>query len=560
MSRRRSRSWWRPILLVFRGRRRALVLAVLLSIAQAAMLLPVAYLVKLCFDDYIPRGENGKLVLAALATLGLFLAQGLIGLLGRYVSLTVTNDAIVALRGRLMERIYALPKLFFDAHEDGRIQSIVVQDSERIAAMVVAFVALLLPAAVTAAGLAAVLAVIEPTLLLWLLVVVPVLLVTGRLLRRRLQLHVREWTRVFEVFAARTALALRTRTLTDVQGAARYELERRRTEHAELGDAALRMAWSQSLYAIVQGAIAASAGVVVLIVGGRAVADGDLSLGSLLAFYAILALLLRQVQAVFTAMPIVLAGRESLDRLDVVLEAPDAEPYRGTRRIEFRGGIELSGVSFGYDRGTVLHDVSLRIEPGERVLLLGPNGAGKSTVANLVLGLYRPGEGEVRADGVPYDELDLVALRRSMGVVLQDPVIFPGTVRANIAYGRPDATDEAVERAARLAGVDEVVAELPDGYDTEVGDEGQLLSGGQRQRIAIARALVAAPALLVLDEPSTHLDDRAIGSFMRVLSELPGRPTVVMISHDPALSARADVVARLRDGRLTAVEHPLATA
>ncbi len=555
-----SARFWGAVLVLFDGQRRTLALALGLSILQALSLLPVAVLVQRCFDSYIPDGDSGKLLAAAALIFALFMLQGVLGLVTRRVTLKVTKRSIAELRGRLLERIYALPQSFFDAEDDARVQSIVVQDTERIDLMVNAIVALLLPAYAVAVGLGIVMFVIDPVLSLYLCAVVPFLFIAGRLLRRRLVERVKTWTRSFEVFSRQTTFAVRTSTLTKVQSAAGGELDRRRDEHTELGRTSLEMNWAQAVYGIVQNAIAASAGVLVLAIGGIAVANGDLTLGELLSFYAVLALLLRQLQTAFTVLPQVHAGRESLERLKVVAEATDLEPYAGTRGIDFQGGLELEGVSFGYGRGVVLHDVSLTVAPGERLLLLGPNGAGKSTVASLMLGLYRPDAGTVRADGVPYDELDLSKLRRSMGVVLQDPVVFPGTIRENIAYGRPEATDADVERAARLAGAHEHVVELPEGYATHVGDEGALLSGGQRQRIAIARAMIARPGLLVLDEPTTHLDDRAIADLMRTLAELPGRPTVVMISHDPALTARADVVARLRDGRLAALERPLTTA
>ena len=172
--------------------------------------------------------------------------------------------------------------------------------------------------------------------------------------------------------------------------------------------------------------------------------------------------------------------------------------------------------------------------------------------ANLILGLYRPWTGELLADGIPYDTVDMRLLRGSFGVILQDPVIFPGTVAENIAYGRPAATSEDIVRAAEMAGVSEFVDRLPGGYAARVGQEGALLSGGQRQRLAIARALLAGPQLLILDEPTTHLDDGAIARLRAALADLPRRPTVITITHDEALAGQADRVISLRDGQLTA--------
>jgi ABC-type bacteriocin/lantibiotic exporter with double-glycine peptidase domain len=196
------------------------------------------------------------------------------------------------------------------------------------------------------------------------------------------------------------------------------------------------------------------------------------------------------------------------------------------------------------------------IASGEHIVILGPNGAGKTSLASLILGIYRPDAGALLADGVPYDELDIRALRMAFGVLLQDPVILPGTVTENIAYGRPDAPAAEVERVAALAGADGFVARLPDGYATDVGVDGGRLSGGQRQRIALARALLAQPRLLLLDEPTTHLDLAAIAALRATLGELPQRPTVITITHDEALAGQADRVVHLRDGRIETVASP----
>jgi ATP-binding cassette subfamily B protein len=187
--------------------------------------------------------------------------------------------------------------------------------------------------------------------------------------------------------------------------------------------------------------------------------------------------------------------------------------------------------------------------------VFGPNGAGKTTMVSLILGLYRPQSGRLLADGVPYDELDMRALRASVGVVLQDPIIFSGTIAENIAYGRPAATPDDIRGAAQRATADAFIGKLPDGYDTEVGYDGCLLSGGQRQRISIARALMARPALLMFDEPTSHLDDVSIRTLLENLRRFPGAPTVLTISHDPEAASSAEVIYNLRDGRIMRTER-----
>ncbi len=201
-------------------------------------------------------------------------------------------------------------------------------------------------------------------------------------------------------------------------------------------------------------------------------------------------------------------------------------------------------MSFGYGEGTVLDGLDLRVERGEHVALVGPNGAGKTTTVSLLLGLYRPHRGEVAIDGIPMDQLDLATVRRRVGIVPQDPILFRGTVAENIGYGRQDVDLDEIRRAAEEASVAEFIDELPDGYATRIGDDGVLISGGQRQRIAIARALVGDPIVLILDEPTTFLDKASARSLTERLAAARDR-TLLIVSHDEAFVAGMDRVVEL---------------
>jgi len=515
---------WRSFARLFSDSRRVLVASLVVSIAETALLLPVALVVRHVFDTLVPHNDAGGIVLSGLLVLGLYLASAGLGLLTAHMVLKATKRAITRLRGQLIERVLRFPRAWFDRTRLGTLHSTIVQDSDRVDAMANVLVGGILPAAVMSLGLAAVLVALNPLLAAVLSAVVPVMIGVSKLLRRAVRARMRGLQRAFDRFSAGTQLTLRSITLVKVQGAEAAELAARRTEHAELGRAGMAISWVRGAYSIVQGAVAASAGVIVLVFGGVATARGDMSFGELVSFYAVLALLLRQLGTIVSGLPLVIGGYEAINRLDSLLEATDAEPYRGgTRVLEHRMSLTLERVTFAYGDEPLLQDIDLHIEPGERVAILGPNGAGKTTIVNLLLGLYRPDAGRVLADGVPYDELDIRALRRRMGVVLQDPIVFPGSIADNIAYGRPGATLDEIRRAGELATADAFVQRLPGGYDTEAGDDGNLLSGGQRQRIAIARALMTKPSLLILDEPTTHLDDASSARYSTSSATSRGR-------------------------------------
>jgi ATP-binding cassette subfamily B protein/subfamily B ATP-binding cassette protein MsbA len=243
----------------------------------------------------------------------------------------------------------------------------------------------------------------------------------------------------------------------------------------------------------------------------------------------------------------------SADRLAEVLEiepevkdSPDAIEANG-----LRGEIVFDNVSFDYGDGKgVLKNVSFTVSPGQRVALVGISGAGKSTIASLTLRLYDPQEGSIRIDGVDLKHYRRGSLRRQIGVVLQQSILFGATVRENITYGKPEASFEEIKRAAKAANADEFIGELENGYDAVLGERGATLSGGQRQRIAIARALIRNAPILILDEPMTGLDVESEAKVREALERLMAGKTCLMITHDLESIADADLVLVLEGGRI----------
>ena len=245
----------------------------------------------------------------------------------------------------------------------------------------------------------------------------------------------------------------------------------------------------------------------------------------------------------------------SAERISEVLDIePEITDRPGAITADtLRGSIEFRGVSFGYGDGReVLRDVSFTIAAGQRLALVGASGAGKSTIISLILRLYEPQEGTIRIDGVDIRDYKLKSLRRHIGLVLQQAILFGATVRENIAYGNPDASDTEIETAAWAANADEFIQQLEDGYDTVIAERGATLSGGQRQRIAIARALIRNAPILILDEPMTGLDAESESNVREALDRLMAGKTVIMITHDLPSIADADQVLLLEDGRISA--------
>jgi ATP-binding cassette, subfamily B, bacterial len=293
----------------------------------------------------------------------------------------------------------------------------------------------------------------------------------------------------------------------------------------------------------------------VLLVGGRMVANGSLALADFVAFNLYLAMLIMPMRMLGMWIGQAQRATASGERIFQVIDEPeDIRDAPGARELEpGPGHVVFDRVGFGYDpERPVLHDVELALEPGRVVALIGHTGSGKTTLASLVPRFYDVQRGAVRIDGTDVREVTLASLRREIGVIAQDPFLFSATVRENIAFGRPDATDEDVERAARLAQAHEFIEQLPDGYETVIGERGITLSGGQRQRVAIARALLLDPRILILDDATASVDATTEARIREGLREAMRNRTTIIIAHRLSTIALAEEIVVVDDGRIAA--------
>jgi ATP-binding cassette subfamily B protein len=540
------------------GRRGILLLCGLVAAAQSLLLLPVLLLIRHAVDTVIPQRQMWRLVEIGAAIFALRALGSLIALWLRAAHVRVLKEATFRLREDLLQRLFTLSRSAYTRLDRDTTHTRIVLDTERVDEMSHAVVARLLPAVFSAAVLAVLLAVLNPRLLLLTVALAPLLLLSVRATGGRVKKRVYAFQRAFETFSNGIQFVLQHMDLTLIQSYEGREAQRRIADMAKLRQASRRMAFIYAVHGQLQTITVTLCGVVILVAGGASVAAGQMTIGGFLSFWVAAGLMNQQIMTIVGAIPEVIAGNESMATLHCFAMSCEPRPYHGREVIRFSGRIEMHGVDFGYGEAPVVRDVNLELRPGSTVAIVGPNGAGKSTVLYLILGFYRPLRGALRADGAAYDRLDLVELRRGIGVVMQHPTFFAGTVRENITYGYPEATDEEIAVAARLALADEFIQALPQGYDTPIGEGGLLLSGGEVQRIAIARALLRKPKLLILDEPTNHLESAAIHRLLDHLAALEPRPGVLIISHDREVLRYADVVHRLEDGTLSEFSLPAA--
>lgn len=549
-----DRAAWRYFYRFFRPCRRFLLLNLLVAACQSLAFLPMMLLVRRIFDTALPAGRLGLLALYCGGVIVLILFNMLLILWTRRGAIRAVKLAIRDLRNDLIQRYCAFSRSYYSRTDLSHLRFTLIQDTERLDMMSIGLLTQALPALLVSLTLSLLLVYLNGLLFAALVGLLSLALGIAWRMKRAIVAANARYRDSQKQYGRGVALLLQIMDLTRTQAAEPFEIERQRSAGDSLRADGQRLDRLRTAYLEMQNTVMTAIGVIILFVGGAAIVGGRMSLGELISFYFLAVLLGNQVKSCWSSLPLIVGGNEALKALGEIVHGADRPPYAGRRRIPFRGDIALESVDFGYDKRPVLKEASLNLKPGGLVVLTGPNGSGKSTIAYLVLGFYRPQSGVLRADGIAYDELDLPALRRRIGFVPQNPIIFPGTIRDNICYGYPETPLADTIRAARSAAAHDFIELLPERYETWVGENGMLLSGGQRQRIAIARALLHRPEVLILDEPATHLDPATVNQLTENLRRLDFSPAILLISHEPGAHPQPARIYGLKDGRLAEVD------
>jgi ATP-binding cassette subfamily B protein len=502
----------------------------------------------------IPRDPRARLLLLVAVVLTTSTVGLVIGLWGRWRATLATKRVQVALRRRVFEHATRLPLHRIYAMKAGGASSLIREDAGGVGELIFSMIYNPWRAVVQLAGGIAALAWLDGRLLLCALGLAPLAALTDRLWNGRLRPIFRDVrkrrqeidARVAEVFGGmRIVRAFGRRRRESARFVGESDLTARQEIFAWWWSRGVEVAWELAL---------PTASAALLLYGGLRVLDGRLSLGDLMMFLVYLAMLLEPVAVLATSATQWQNNLAGFDRvLDLLAEPTEMGDRPGAvavRKGEVSGRVAFEGVSFTYP-GTeraVLRGIDLVVEPGETVALVGRSGAGKTTLCNLVARFYDPTEGVVRLDGVDLRDIQLERYRGLLGIVEQDVFLFDGTVAENIAYAARDASLERVRHAARAAHASEFIEALPDGYDTLIGERGVRLSGGQRQRLAIARAVLADPAIFILDEATSNLDSRSELAIRRGLGALMRGRTSFVIAHRLSTIRHADRILVLDDG------------
>jgi ATP-binding cassette subfamily B protein/subfamily B ATP-binding cassette protein MsbA len=496
------------------------------------------------------------LVFACLAMVLVHLVGGALTLLHNYTTILVGQSMVNDLRGALYAHLQRLSLAFHSRQRVGDLLYRVTADSFAVQTVIMNGALPILSAVVLLAGMLFVLFPLDPVLTVLALTIVPVLFVLIGLFNKKIvdvATEVRDTeSRVYSL--VQWAMS----SIKVVQAFTKEEEEHRRFMGAsrESLRATLRLYSWQTLYSGAVNVVIAGGTALVVYAGARAVASGGLTIGQLIVFIAYLAQLYAPINQITQSWGLIAGARIGARRVFEVLDTePDLEdgdrdfPVAGAR-----GDIAWRSVGFRYRPQTpVLAGVELGVRAGERIAVVGPTGAGKSTLLGLLPRFFDPDSGSVEIDGVDVRRYRLKSLRKQIAMVLQPPLIFPLSMRDNIAYGRPGAGDAEIEHAARLARIEDLVATLPEGWDTIIGESGVPLSEGEKQRITIARALLRDAPILILDEPTSALDVATEALVMAGIERLMEGRTTFIIAHRLSTVRRCDRIVVLQDGAIAEV-------
>ena len=497
--------------------------------------------------------SNGRRLLAVAVALMVFavLVGQAASLAQTYFSHLLSQRMVFALRCDLYAKLQRLSLRFHDSSSVGDLIYRITGDAAGLQNIVIYGLMPLVVQLVAAIMIAGAIFSLDARLGYVSLATVPLLFLWTVGFSGRVRRHSRGLAKAESELYTNVSEVLGSIRVVKSFGMEDIEQERFATRARASQEAYVRMMMLSTLGGLVTDAITGLGTAAVVFVGALIVLQGELTVGELLVFIAYLGSLYGPIRQFANSAMIVQRSGASAERVLEILDQDDEHRHEGIRLPRTTGRLQYSDVSFAYDeRKAALQNVSFAVEPGEMVAFVGRSGAGKTTLMSLLLRFYEPQSGRIELDGQDIAGLDLRWLRQQLALVLQEPIIFSSSLGENIAYGRPGATDDEIVAASKAAGLHDFVMELPDGYETRVGERGVRLSGGQRQRLSIARAFLKDAPILILDEPTSNLDATTERHIFASLQRLAQGRTTLVIAHRLATVQRADRIIVLEAGRI----------
>jgi len=503
-------------------------------------------------NDFFPAENNIQLAAVAAVSLIVIVAIGaLAGYLDNYYNEKVAQYVANDLRKKMYHHLQHLSLSYYDSHQTGKLLSTITADVSTVQDFASATLLNILVDALTIVGMVGIMFYLDPDFTLVALAVAPFLLFFVAKFKKSMKKATREVRKDQSNMFVVLQKGLESIRAVNAFGRQDFEEERLKKISDETVNAALKAKRVKSVISPVVAITVAACTAFVLWRGAHLVMNGLMTVGGLTVFLWYMGRFFSPVQDLAKMTSTIAQTSVALERIQAILEtnAITPEKLNAICPKQFRGEIVFENVCFAYNaESPVIKDFNLKINCGQRIGICGPTGSGKSTIVGLIARFYDPTSGHIFIDGKDITDFTLDGLRNQLGFVMQDTILFYGSVFENIAYGKPDATAKEIIEAAKLANADEFISKMPHGYDTLVGERGVTLSGGQRQRIGIARALVRNAPILILDEPTSSLDSESEKVVMNAMENLMIGRTVIIIAHRLATIQDADQIVVLNCG------------
>ena len=503
---------------------------------------------------YIPEKQYTTIVIAGVVVLTLYVIRMLLRYFVQYYGHIIGVKMQSQMRLDLFSHLQKLPFGFYDNHETGRIMTRITSDLFEVCELAHHGPENLLISSVMIVLSFLYLFSIDPILTLIIFACVPILVVVTMHFRKAMSAAFVDRRKSNATINAAVESSVTGIRVTKAYTNARREVEKFKKGDEAFVDASRRAYDAMAKFHSSTSFITDVFNVFILIAGGLFLYAGRISFGDYSTFIVSVNLFINPVNTLISFMEQFQNGVSGFKRfVEIMEEEPEMDAPEAKELTDVNGVIEFRGVTYAYDTSKeVLHDIDLKLEKGRKLALVGPSGGGKTTLCHLLPNFYklRPEDGAILIDGKDIRELTLESVRRNIGIVQQDVFLFVGTIRENILYGRPDATEEEMIEAARRANIHDYVMTLENGYDTEIGERGVKLSGGQKQRLSIARVFLKDPAILILDEATSALDNTTEVLIQQALDELCKGRTTLVVAHRLSTIRNADEIAVVMDGRI----------
>jgi ATP-binding cassette subfamily B protein len=525
----------------------------ILVILSTVLTLAGPLLIGIAVDRFIIPGDLSGLLRLGILLLVVYIAASVTTMIYGVIMVNISQKLIMNIRSDLFGHVQTLSMAYFDQHVSGDLMSRITNDTEAINRVLSNGLVQLASSLLQLVGILVAMFVLSWQLALGSLIVLPLTIIVTGLITSRSRVAFRSVQHNLGGLNAYAEENIAGVRVVQIFAREQETIDHFKKVNEQNRDAGIEAEKITALLHPLMSVMSTVAIAVIAGLGGWLAIMGVVSVGVIVAFLAYIRQFfqpLRSLAQLYNQLQSGLAGAERIfevmDANPTVADKPDAIPLD-----RIRGQVEFENVTFAYEEGKpVVQDVNMTVEPGQTIALVGPTGAGKTTVINLLGRFYDVQEGAIRVDGLDIRDIQQATLRRQLGIVLQDTYLFSGTVMENIRYGRLDASDEEVLEAAKLANADQFISRLPQGYETEVSEQGSNFSEGQRQLLAIARAVLADPAILILDEATSSVDTRTEMQIQDALLRLMEGRTAFVIAHRLSTIREADQVLVIHDHRI----------